>query len=70
MNLSPNQVSDLIRQHRAADRGELLYLDIVMPNGKPLGDCTLDYLYRLGNAMMRYAKVLGRDDASTPVDAG
>src|SRR5262249_19549212 len=74
--VTPEQANAMVLQLQAAERGEIRYLDVVMPNGKPMGDCTGDYLYRLGSAMQALAlrhKLMARSlwgRRGTLLDAG
>ena len=43
-NIAPQHTSELSRQIALAGKGKMKLLDIVMPNGKRLAECTRDYI--------------------------
>jgi hypothetical protein len=53
--LTSRQMIGLMTQHRDALGGKMRFLDIVMPNGKTLANCTGDYVWQVGIAMQEYA---------------
>ena len=55
VGLTREQASDLIAQLRAALAGHGQFLDIVMPNGKKIGDCGGQYVGEVSKALHRIA---------------
>ena len=53
VNLTMEQASDLIAQLKAAIEGRQPILDIVMPNGKKMIDCTGQYVGEVSKALHR-----------------
>jgi hypothetical protein len=53
--LTSGQKLGLMTQHRDALGGKMRFLDIVMPNGKTLANCTGDYVWQVGTAMQECA---------------
>jgi hypothetical protein len=51
MKITRSEASELIARLDAAARGEGRMLDLIMPNGKPLGECTCEYVGQVGKAM-------------------
>lgn len=49
MNLE--EACELIGRLKAAAEGNGRFPDVVMPNGKRLADCTIDYIGQLGETM-------------------
>jgi len=52
-SLTAEQAGDLIAQLRAVLAGHGQFLDIVMPNGKKMSDCTSQYVTQVGQALHR-----------------
>jgi hypothetical protein len=52
-SLTVEQAGDLIAQLRAALAGHGQFLDIVMPNGKKMAECTGQYVTQVGEALHR-----------------
>jgi hypothetical protein len=50
---------DLALQMSRAEARQIRYLDVLMPNGKKLADCTGDYVAEVGEAMQNTALKLG-----------
>ena len=42
-------------QHRDAPIGRIIFLDIVMPNGRTLANCEGDHIWQIGTAISKYA---------------
>jgi hypothetical protein len=51
-------LSHVVEQMNAAREGKMQWLDIVMPNGKKMRDCTGDEIEEVGKAFTRIAKVI------------
>ena len=50
LQISLNEASQFIARIEAAkEEGRLL--NVIMPNGKPLGDCTKEYLQQIAEAL-------------------
>jgi hypothetical protein len=49
--------AELLRtQHTAAHRGDILFGEIIMPNGKMLSECTFDYAGQIGDALLELSR--------------
>ena len=51
-------LSRVVEQMNAAREGKMQWLDIVMPNGKKMRDCTGDEIEEVGKAFTRIAKLI------------
>jgi hypothetical protein len=49
--LALDQAAALVGRMKAAAEGKGRFVDIVMPNGQKLKDCTFDYVAEIGEAM-------------------
>ena len=63
--LTMQQAADLNARIQAAHAGQGRLEDVVLPNGRKLGDCPDDYLRGIGAEMMRLAY-----EAAPPDDFG
>jgi hypothetical protein len=52
-SLTVEEAGNLIAQLRAVLAGQGQFLDIVMPNGKKMSDCTGQYVGQVGEALHR-----------------
>jgi hypothetical protein len=52
-SLTVEQAGDLVGQLKAALAGQGQFLDIVMPNGKKMCDCTGQYVGQIAEALHR-----------------
>jgi hypothetical protein len=52
-SLTIEQASELIAQLRATLDGQQAFLEIIMPNGKKMRDCTSEYVGNVANALQR-----------------
>ncbi len=59
VNLSAEQANGLIVQMKGAHAGKGRFLDIKMPNGKRLGDCSSEYAGEVGEALCRHGLLIG-----------
>jgi hypothetical protein len=50
------QLEHFAQQKLRAEAGEMSYFDIIMPNGKKLGDCTGEYLQEVSEAFRKAAE--------------
>jgi hypothetical protein len=51
--------AELLRwQHEAVKHGNIPFGEMIMPNGKALKDCTLDYAARIGEALVELSRQL------------
>jgi hypothetical protein len=62
--------AELLRsQHAAAQRGDILFDEIIMPNSRPLGECTSDYMGQVGDALVELSRTMGIASARSQGDA-
>jgi hypothetical protein len=51
--------ADLLRsQHAAVQRGDILFGEIIMPNGKVLSECTCAYVGQIGEALVQLSRTM------------
>jgi hypothetical protein len=60
VTITLSEAKELIARTEAGAKQENL-LGVIMPNGKPLKDCTREYLGQLGQAMQELGFRLGMD---------
>jgi hypothetical protein len=68
LTLTIDEAELLRSQHAAAQRGDILFDEIIMPNGRPLGECTSDYMGQVGEALVELSRMMGshqRDPKAT-----
>jgi hypothetical protein len=51
--------AELLRwQHEAVKQGDIPFGEMIMPNGKCLKDCTLDYAGQIGEALVELSRTM------------
>jgi hypothetical protein len=56
LTLTIDEAELLGSQFAAAQRGDMLLGDMLMPNGKMLSECTFAYVGEIGNAMLELSR--------------
>jgi hypothetical protein len=57
MKYSATALAEMIKQAEAVKRGEMRFLDIIMPNGKRLADCNGTEVGEVGKALALIGEV-------------
>jgi hypothetical protein len=67
VDLTEPEVIRLVNQFKKGERGKISFSDIVMPNGKKLGDCASDYLRAVAETVQKigYAMIGSPADETT-----
>jgi hypothetical protein len=68
LTLTIDEAELLRSQHEAAQRGDILFDEMIMPNGRPFSECTSDYVGQVGEALVELSRTMGshqRDPKAT-----
>jgi hypothetical protein len=58
LTLTIDEAELLRSQHAAVQRGDILFGEMIMPNGRPLGECTSDYIGQVGEALVELSRTM------------
>jgi hypothetical protein len=58
LTLTIGEAETLRSQHAAVQRGDILFGEMIMPNGKCLNDCTFEYVGQIGEALVELSRTM------------